>query len=148
MNAFWNQYQQNHVNQATPEQILIMLYDGAIRNTVQAIEALANSDRIRKAESISKAMHIISTLSDTLDHQIGGEVAENLDALYNYMIREMSNGNLNNDPAPLRNVEGLLRDLRETWSEAIEIHNREQAQKRQKQPQDISAHSLLKQAQV
>lgn len=148
MNAFWNQYQQNQVNQATPEQILIMLYDGAIRNTVQAIQALANADRVRKAESISKAIHIVTTLSDTLDHQIGGEIAENLDALYNFIIRELTNGNLKNDPAPLRTVEDLLRDLRQTWSEAIEIRNRELAEKRQEAAPPEQARRLTAQAQV
>ncbi|GAB4175495.1 MAG: flagellar export chaperone FliS [Geothermobacteraceae bacterium] len=130
MNAFWNQYQQNQVNQATPEQILIMLYDAAIRNTVRAIEGLANQDIVAKAEGISKAMHIITTFSDTLDHQVGGEVAENLDALYNYMVRELSTANLNNDPAPLKNVETMLRELRATWTEAIEIYHKQQAEKR------------------
>ncbi|RME39514.1 MAG: flagellar export chaperone FliS [Deltaproteobacteria bacterium] len=130
MNAFWNQYQQNQVTQATPEQILIMLYDAAIRNTVRAIEGLANQDLVAKAEGISKAMHIITTFSDTLDHQIGGEIAENLDALYNYMVRELSTANLNNDPAPLKNVEMLLRDLRATWVEAIDIYQKQQAEKR------------------
>ncbi|PNU21167.1 flagellar export chaperone FliS [Geothermobacter hydrogeniphilus] len=148
MNAFWNQYQQNQVNQATPEQILIMLYDGALRNTVQAIQALANADRVRKAESISKAIHIVTTLSDTLDHQIGGEIAENLDALYNFIIRELTNGNLKNDPAPLRTVEDLLRDLRQTWSEAIEIRNRELAEKRQKAAAPEPARRLTAQAQI
>ncbi|ORJ63476.1 flagellar export chaperone FliS [Geothermobacter hydrogeniphilus] len=148
MNAFWNQYQQNQVNQATPEQILIMLYDGAIRNTVQAIQALANADRVRKAESISKAIHIVTTLSDTLDHEIGGEIAENLDALYNFIIRELTNGNLKNDPAPLRTVEDLLRDLRQTWSEAIEIRNRELAEKRQEAAPPEPARRLTAQAQV
>ncbi|RMF44521.1 MAG: flagellar export chaperone FliS [Deltaproteobacteria bacterium] len=130
MNAFWNQYQQNQVNQAPPEQILIMLYDAAIRHTVRAIEGLANQDIVAKAEGISKAMHIITTFSDTLDHQIGGEVAENLDALYNYMVRELSAANLHNDPAPLKNVETMLRDLRVTWTEAIEIYQKQQAEKR------------------
>lgn len=131
MNAIWNQYQQNQVVQSKPEQILIMLYDGAIRNTVQAIQALANANRVGKAESISKAIHIITTLSDTLDHEIGGEIAVDLDALYNFIIRQLTTGNLNNDPAPLQVAENLLRDLRQTWSEAIEIHNRELAEKKQ-----------------
>lgn len=125
MNAFWNQYQQNQVTTSTPEQILIMLYDGAIRFTGQAMEAIANQDRVRKAESISRAMAIVCTLSDTLDHEIGGEIADNLDALYNFMIRELTNANLNNDPAHLQTVENLLVDLRQTWQEAIQLRNQE-----------------------
>lgn len=125
MNGFWNQYQQNQVNSSSPEQILIMLYDGAIRFTAQGIEALANSDRVRKAEAISKAIAIITTLSDTLDHQIGGEIAEDLDALYNFMLQNLIQANLKNDPGPLEIVERLLRDLRSAWSEAIDIQRQE-----------------------
>lgn len=125
MNAFWNQYQQNQITTSTPEQLLIMLYDGAIRFTGQAMEAIANQDRVRKAEAISRAMAIICTLSDTLDHDIGGDIADNLDALYNFMVRELTNANLNNDPAHLLTVENLLVDLRKTWQEAIQLRNEE-----------------------
>ena len=129
MNAYFNQYQQTQVTSSTPEQILIMLYDGAIRFTVQATEALAESNRVRMSESIHRVMAIISTLSDTLDHAIGGEIAENLDALYNFMMRELTNANLKSDPSHLKNVEFLLRDLRDGWNEAIAKARQEQAQK-------------------
>ena len=142
MNAYFNQYQQSQVTSSTPEQILIMLYDGAIRFTVQALEAIAEENRVRMSESIHRVMAIVGTLSDTLDHSIGGEVAGNLDALYNFMMRELTNANLKRDPAHLKVVEHLLRDLRETWNEAIAINRQEQAEKRvEKQPEQVLRYS-------
>lgn len=138
MNPYMNQYQQTQVNTASPEQLLVMLYDGAIRFTRQAHEAMLAGERVKKLESISRAMAIITEFANTLDHEIGGEIAANLDALYNYMIRELTNANLKNDPEPLTVVENLLVDLRETWVQAIEI-NRNDAEgmaKEQEPPAD------------
>ncbi len=125
MNAYFNQYQNNQVTTASPEQLLIMLYDGAIRFVRQAEEAMAAKERVRKLESISKAIGIVSELSNTLDHQVGGEIAENLDALYHFMVRELTQANLGNDAKKLQVVEDLLCGLRETWVQAIEVHRQE-----------------------
>jgi flagellar protein FliS len=125
MNAYFNRYQSNQVTTASPEQLLIMLYDGAIRFVRQATEAMATGERVRKLESISKAMGIVAELANTLDHEVGGEIAENLDALYHFMIRELTQANLKNDADKLKVVEGLLCDLRETWMQAIESTRRE-----------------------
>lgn len=125
MNAFYNQYQNNQVTTASPEQLLIMMYDGAIRFVRQAAEAMAAGERVRKLESISKAIGIVSELANTLDHEVGGEIAENLDALYHFMIRELTQANLKNDADKLRVVEELLSGLRETWVQAIEISRQE-----------------------
>ncbi len=121
MNAY-NQYQQNHVLSASPEQILLMLYDGAIRFTRQAIAGLEDDNLPHFHHGIKKSMAIISEFSNSLDHRIGGEIAENLDALYNFMIRELTLANLHKDADKLRVVEKLLVDLRATWGEAIEIN--------------------------
>jgi flagellar secretion chaperone FliS len=130
MNAYSNAYQQNQMATSSPEQILIMLYDGAIRFTVRAREALAGGDMLQKAESISRAMAIVTTFSDTLDHETGAGFADELDALYHFMVRELTRANLHNDPKPLEAVETLLRDLRETWQQAIDINREEQLQLR------------------
>ncbi|MCD4688694.1 MAG: flagellar export chaperone FliS [Desulfuromonadaceae bacterium] len=129
MNAYMNQYQQNQIDTASREQILIMLYDGAIRFTRQALAAMESGDQKTKREKISRAMAIITEFSNTLDREVGGEIADNLDALYHYMIRELTAANLQNDAAKLTVVDGLLSDLRETWMEAIEIARNEQKPK-------------------
>ena len=128
MNAYTQQYQQNQILSASPEQILVMLYDGAIRFTRQAMIGIEDGRASVKVEGISRAMAIISEFANTLDHEVGGEIAENLDALYSFMIRELTQANLNNDMQKLKIVEGLLVDLRQTWIEAIEIARKESSE--------------------
>lgn len=126
MNTYnMNQYQQNQVNTASPEQILLMLYDGAIRFTRRAIAGIEENRFEMKASGVSKAMAIISEFSNSLNREIGGQIADDLDALYHFMLRELTSANLNNDVKKLRVVETLLLDLRQTWGEAVEINKKE-----------------------
>ncbi len=129
MNAYVNQYHDSQILNASPEQILIMLYDGAIRFSHQAIQAMERGDRRVQAERISKAMAIVSELSNTLDHQVGGEIAADLDALYGFMMRELTRANLKKDRTGLDTVVDLLTGLRETWGEAIEVNRQAAAPK-------------------
>lgn len=131
MNAYINQYQNNQVLNASPEQILIMLYDGAIRFVRQAKIALADGRDTDKAKSISKAIAIIAEFSNTLDRQVGGEIAEDLSRLYDFMIRELTTANIKNDAEKLAPVEKILLDLREAFVGAIEI-NRQNSQSTQR----------------
>jgi flagellar protein FliS len=126
MNTYnMNQYQQNQISTASPEQILLMLYDGAIRFTRRAISGIEENKPEMKLSGVSKAMAIIAEFSNSLNHEIGGRIAEDLDALYNFMIRELSSATLNNDLEKLKNVEKLLMDLRLTWGEAVLINKKE-----------------------
>jgi len=127
MNAYMSQYQANDVATSSPERILIMLYDGAIRNIARAERGIQNGERMPKLEGISKAIAIISELSNTLDFEKGGEIAENLDGLYGFMIRELTRSNLENKVEPLQVVTKLLTDLRSTWLDAIELVRKEKA---------------------
>lgn len=125
MNAY-SQYQQNQILSASPEQILLMLFDGAIRFTRQAMMALEEENIAGFCHGVSKSMAIITEFSNSLDHSVGGEIAENLDALYSFMIRELIQANLHKDLKKMRVVETLLVDLRSTWGEAILINKQEQ----------------------
>lgn len=127
MNAYRNQYQQNQILTASPEQILLMLYDGAIRYCKQAVLAKENEETVLKLEKISKTYAIISEFSDSLNHDIGGEIAADLDGLYHFMLRELNLGRTDSETTHLKTVEKLLLDLRQTWAEAVEINKREQA---------------------
>ena len=102
-----------------------MLFDGAIRFTRQALMALEEGNIRDFFHGVSKSMAIITEFSNSLDHEVGGEIAENLDGLYNFMIRELIQANLHKDIEKLRVVEKLLVDLRHTWGEAIEVNKRE-----------------------
>lgn len=125
MNAYANQmnhYRESQILNATPEQILIMLYDGAIRFCREAQMAMEVGDLIKQADKISRAMAIVTEFSNTLNREVGGDIAENLDALYAFMNRELVRANLEKDPSPVKTVEVLLSDLRETWAEAIDLN--------------------------
>ena len=150
MNAYTQQYQQNQILTASPEQILVMLYDAAIRFTRQAKIGIETGNRVQKLEGVSRAMAIITEFANTLDHNIGGEIAANLDALYAFMNNELSKANLNNDIEKLKVVETLLLDLRGTWAEAIEIARKEKANQMQAtgQPTGNMAEQIVGQSAV
>ena len=126
MNAYnMNQYYQNQVSTASPEQILLMLYDGAIRFTRQAITGVETNDSEARRYGISKAMAIVAEFASSLDHEMGRHFAEDLDALYNFIIQELTAANIKNDIEKLHVAEKLLVDLRTTWVEAIEVSKKE-----------------------
>ncbi|WP_321389603.1 flagellar export chaperone FliS [uncultured Desulfuromusa sp.] len=139
MNAYMNQYQNNQILNASPERILILLYDGSIRFCRQAIHAMDEGKRTVQAEKISRAMAIISEFSNTLNHEVGGEIATDLDALYSFMMRELTSANVKNDRKALETVEDLLIGLRETWVEAIEINRTQQVSKSEPEVRHVAA---------
>lgn len=122
-----NQYYQTQVNTASPEQILLMLYDGAIRFTRQAISGVEDGKPELRRYGISKSMAIISTFAKTLDHEMGSHFAADLDALYAFMMRQLTEANLTNDAGKLKVVEKHLVELRGTWAEAIELNKKQMA---------------------
>jgi len=128
MNAYMNQYQNNQVLTASPEQVLIMLYDGAIRFVRQAKAASTEGRLGDKAKAISKAVAIITEFSNTLDFEVGGDIALDLKRLYDFMLMELSAVNSRNETDRLGPVENILLDLREAFAEASEIKKREELQ--------------------
>ncbi len=120
MNAYSNQYRNNQVMTASPEQILIMLYDGAIRFVRQARSAIEDGRREDKSHAIRRAIAIVTEFSNTLDFEVGGEIAYDLNRLYDFVIRELSAVNARSDGDRLVPVENILLDLREGFAGAIE----------------------------
>lgn len=128
MNGYANQYLANSVQSASPEQLMLMLYDGAIRFITLAIQAIDNGLIDKRAYYINKTSAIVSEFAATLDHNQNATLAEDLDALYGYMLNRMLEANLRNDAEPLHEVKKLLTDLRSTWAQAIDINKKEQRQ--------------------
>ena len=122
MNGYTNQYMANTVNSASPEQLMLMLYDGAVRFISLGIQAIENGLIDKRAYYINKTSAIVSEFAATLDHSQDAKLAEDLDALYGYMLNRLMEANLKNDAAPLLEVKQLLSDLRATWAQAIDIH--------------------------
>ena len=122
MNAYSNNYRNNQIMTASPEQLLIMLYDGAIRFVRQAKLAIEDGRTADKAIAISKALAIITEFSNTLDYEVGGEIALDLSQLYDFLIRELSAVNARGDASRLGPIERVLLDLREGFAGAVEAN--------------------------
>lgn len=102
---------------ASPHQLIVMLFDGACVAIRSALLHMEKGDVAAKGMAISKAMLIIENgLRASLDKKAGGEIAANLDALYDYMGRRLLQANLENNAEMLEEVRKLLTDLRETWN--------------------------------
>jgi flagellar protein FliS len=119
-NAYANVGMETGVVAASPHKLIIMLYDGALLATTDALQHMANKNIPKKGKSISHAISIIDNgLRASLDKKVGGEIADNLDALYQYMSQRLIQANLHNNPEYIAEVQKLLRDLKSSW-EAID----------------------------
>ena len=125
MNPYVNQYKQNAVLTASPETILIMLYDGAINFLLRAKIAIEDKDIDQTHLYITKTQKIIREFMDTLDMDTAGEIGENLYRLYEYLHHRLIQANIKKDTEIVDEVLGHLRSLKQTWEEAIKISSRE-----------------------
>ena len=106
------------VNTADPHKLILMLFDGALLQVRTAGIAIVNKDIPAKGTAISKAVEIIiNGLKVSLDLSAGGELAQRLAALYDYMSDRLLYANLHNSQPALDEVAGLLATLREAWAE-------------------------------
>ena len=115
-----NAYKQTAVTTASREQVLVMLYEGAIKHLRKAAECTVNKDMAGKGVAVGKAHDIINELSNSLDFSIGGDIAKNLERLYGFMVEQIVQGNMNNDPEKFDQARKLLENLLEGWKGAIE----------------------------
>ena len=111
-----NAYRESAVLTATPEQLVVMLYDGARRFLYQAATAMRNDNVQVAHEKLRRAEAIISHLRDTLDMD-QGEVAARLQAIYLFCNRHLNDARVQRDPEKIDQVSSLLGELRAAWSE-------------------------------
>lgn len=118
-NRAMNQYKQvgtkAKADTADPHQLIVMLYDGALERIAVAKGAIERNSIEEKGKKISSAIAIVNGLIASLDRENGGEIAENLEALYHYMIRRLMDANLSNECEPLDEVINLLKEVRAAW---------------------------------
>ena len=103
------------VNSASPVQLIILLYDGAIGALATAKGHMQEMQFAEKGRLISKATDIIEGLRAVLDFERGGEISNNLNALYEYMKHRLTLANLKNDQEGVGEVIRLLNELRDAW---------------------------------
>lgn len=118
--AWVETYHKTDVMTANRETILLMMYAGAIRFLKKAIEANDTNRIEEKGRYIVKTQEIVSELRATLDFEVGGEIANNLDTLYDFVTQRLLGGNLNRDTQQLREALNVLVTLKGTWEEAIQ----------------------------
>ncbi len=110
-----NAYTQSKTAVASPVDLVIMLYDGAIDYLDKAATAVNMKETKEKIKYIDKTVAIIDELLKSLNLEAGGEIAVNLQDLYIYMMRELTMANLQNDAGKIKHVESLLRELVSAW---------------------------------
>ncbi|WDZ98046.1 flagellar export chaperone FliS [Herbaspirillum sp. WKF16] len=117
-NAYANIGVETGVLAASPHKLITMLFDGALVAIALAKKYMAEGDIKHKGESITKAILIIDNgLRASLNKNVGGELALNLDSLYEYMSRRLFEANATNNPAILTEIHGLLDDIRSAWEQ-------------------------------
>jgi flagellar protein FliS len=131
-------YKETRIKTASQGQLIVMLYDEAVKQLDRALELLALNDTRKKTpgkiEQISKAVmkteEIITELMVSLDFDQGGDIAQNLFSLYNWFNRELLEANIKHDGERIRGVRNQIDELRSAWQEvaaknAAETANRE-----------------------
>lgn len=115
-NAYANVGVETGVMAASPHKLIVMLFEGALAALSSALVHMKARRIADKGKAISKAINIIDNgLRASLDKEVGGEIALNLDALYSYMSERLLQANLNNAPETIEEVMKLLGDLKGAW---------------------------------
>lgn len=110
---------------ASPHRLIQILMDGAIEKIRVAKAAMDRHDIPEKVRHIDWALSIIDGLRQSLDMERGGEIASNLEALYDYMQRRLIVANAENDPSLLIEVVGLIQEIKSAWDAVPDILNKD-----------------------
>jgi flagellar secretion chaperone FliS len=124
----YQKYKQTSVTSASREKLLLMMYEGAIKFTKKAVVACETKDIAERGLNIGKAYDIIMELNNTLNFEVGGEIAKNLEQLYNYMTDQLTKANVSGDAVPLHTVLKLLGTLNDGWVKAIDSLKKQRAE--------------------
>lgn len=116
----WNDaYIENMVKTASPAKLVELLYMKAVDVLKEAEEFIEKKEFTSANEKIKRAQDIVLELNLSLDIERGGQIAQNLRALYNYMFQRLLDANIKKDVEMVREVRGMLEELLETWREVM-----------------------------
>jgi len=120
-----NEYQRvkNELENISPLSQVNLLYQGLIQKLNNIKVHINEQNHSKKGEEISKTITVLSVLQGSVDLEQGGEVAENLDALYDYLIRRLSDANVQNIIKPVDEVIEILSEVGHAWSQIAEQEN-------------------------
>lgn len=112
-----DKYQQVAVQSRSPLELVVMLYDGALRFMTAAREAIERGDLVAKRDAVSRALAIVSELRSTLNMKEGAEIAASLDALYGFVTERLLEANVQKDPGAIDDALQVMRPLRDAWDQ-------------------------------
>jgi flagellar protein FliS len=114
-------YQTSAIETASPEQLTLMCYDGALRFMRRAHRACEDGDLARLSEWTGRAQAVINELNVTLNMDAGGEIARNLRDIYLFVNRHLSTAAMKRDANALDEAMNLIQGLRESWAQAMNL---------------------------
>ena len=115
-NAYASVSMETGVAMASPHHLIVMLFDGALLSIAVALKEMKAGNIAAKSKAISKAIAIVDEgLRASLNKEAGGEIAQSLNALYEYIRNRLLQGNLKNDPDAITEAQQLLGELRGAW---------------------------------
>jgi flagellar secretion chaperone FliS len=114
-------YRTNAIETASPEQLTLMCYDGALRFMRRAARAMDVGERADASYAIGRAQAIVNELNVTLDMEAGGEIASNLRSLYLFVNRHLSESVVAGDGTMVGQAIEIMSELRSAWAEAMNI---------------------------
>ena len=112
---YQNAYKKASVNTLYQNKLIIMLYDGAIKNANFAVQYMESGEIEKVHDSLIKTKNIVTELLATLNMEQGGEIAKNLKSLYSYMFSQLIEANMEKKSEPVLTVIDLLKELRGAW---------------------------------
>ena len=108
---------------ASPRQLMLMLFDGALEAMSLTIAAIQNKNFELRSKQNTRSITIINGMRECLDMKVGGELADNLYSLYQYMTQELFRASVKNDDETIRNIQTMLKDIRGSWEKIpIDMH--------------------------
>lgn len=116
--AALNSYKQNTVSSATPEELTLMLYDGAIKFMNIAKYSIENKDLERAHSSLIRSQDIINELNYSLDMKY--DISEEMRNLYNFISSNLVDANIKKDAANIEEALVITHEMRDTWKEVIQ----------------------------
>ena len=114
---YQNAYKKASVNTLDQTKLIIMLYDGAIKNASFAVEHMKSGQIEKVHDCLIKTKNIVPELMATLNMDRGGDIANNLQSLYSYMFSQLIEANMNKKTEPVVIVIDLLKELRAAWTQ-------------------------------
>jgi flagellar protein FliS len=117
-------YKETQITTTDPGTVLLLLYQGAIDALNRAAGFMAAGNMADKGKQILKANDIINQFIASLDFEVGGELAHNLEGLYRFMLEQILFANAHNEAKPLTTVVSLLTTLKSGWDEAVALQRK------------------------